>query len=89
MHHHPSSGRSAEADRFEETQRRLLLELVVDPPAAGDRIADLSARLRESPRAVSDAAEALVAAGLAVVDDDVVRASPAALRFESLWPVCL
>ncbi|HEX8103684.1 MAG TPA: hypothetical protein VF533_13795 [Solirubrobacteraceae bacterium] len=89
MHDHPSSERSAGADRFEEVQRRLLLELVVDPPEAGDRIADLAARLQETPRAVTEAAAALAATGLAVVDDDVVRASAAALRFEALWPVCL
>ncbi len=89
MHHHPSSGESASADRFEEVQRRLLLELVVDPPPAGDRVADLAPRLGESPRAVIEAARELAAAGLAVVDDDVIRASAAALRFEALWPVCL
>ncbi len=89
MHDHPSSGRSADADRFDEVQRRLLLELVVDPPEAGDRVHDLAARLRESPRAVAGAAAALAADGLAQLEDDVVRASRAALRFEALWPVCL
>ncbi len=89
MHRHPSSGDDVRADRDEELQRRLLLELVVDPPPEGDRIGDLAGRLDASPAELDRAAAALAASGLAVRDDDVVRASAAALRFEELWPVCL
>lgn len=70
-------------------QRLVLLELVVCPPAAGDRIDELPARLDLPPDAVESAVVALEAAGLAERRDDHVLASLAASYFEFLWPVRL
>jgi predicted transcriptional regulator len=72
-----------------DDQRLLLLEILVDPPADGDALADLAAVLDRPPPAVSAAAAALERAGLAQCGDDRVRASPTALAFEALWPICL
>ena len=72
-----------------DDQRLLLLEILVDPPADGDALADLAAVLDRPPAAVSAAAAALERAGLAERRGDHVRASPTALAFEALWPVCL
>ncbi|HTE63795.1 MAG TPA: hypothetical protein VK631_25790 [Solirubrobacteraceae bacterium] len=72
-----------------DDQRLLLLEILVDPPTDGDALADLAAVLGRPPDAVSAAAAALERAGLAERRDDRVRASPTALAFEALWPVCL
>jgi hypothetical protein len=76
------------ATRAHRVQRRVLLELVTTPPADGDDIASLARRLDQPPRELEAAIEALVDAGLARRDDDVVRATTAALRFEALWPIC-
>jgi hypothetical protein len=70
-------------------QKVVLLELVVRPPAEGDRIDDLIDRLCVPGEAIAPAIAALEVAGLAERDDDVARASPAALYFEHLWPVML
>jgi hypothetical protein len=72
-----------------DDQRMLLLELLVDPPRDGDAIADLALVLDRPAGAVAAAAEALVQAGLAARAGDRVRATPPALAFEALWPVCL
>lgn len=87
MHDHPSPGGHPAEDPFERAQQLLLLELVVDPPAAGDRIFDLASRLGLSAELASSAVAELVTAGLAQIDGDVVRASAAASRFEALWPI--
>ena len=72
-----------------DDQRRLLLELLVDPPREGDAIADLAAALDRPAGPIAAAAAALSAAGLAQRDGDRVRATPTALAFEALWPVRL
>jgi predicted transcriptional regulator len=72
-----------------DDQRLLLLELLVDPPADGDAIAELAVVLDRPADAVAAASAALARAGLAESAGDRVRASPAALAFEALWPVCL
>jgi hypothetical protein len=69
----PSPGSSA----F-RVQRAVLLELLVDPPAAGDPIAELPRRLDAPPADVVAAVTALVAAGAAETRDGFVRASPSA-----------
>lgn len=90
MHHQPNPGRPEGGPPGpDEVERRLLLELVVDPPPEGDRLSDLAARLDASPRAMTAAASALEEVGLAVLDDDVVHASRAARRFDALWPISL
>lgn len=70
-----------------EDQRRLILELVVDPPRRGDDPRALAAALRRPPAAIEDAAAALARAGLAERHAGRVRASAAALAFEALWPI--
>jgi predicted transcriptional regulator len=72
-----------------DDQRLLLLELLVDPPPDGDAIADLAVVLDRPVDAVVTAAAALARAGLAESAGERVRASPTALAFEALWPVCL
>ena len=70
-------------------QRIVLLELVVDPPDAGDRLADLVGRLGLPSGSVEPAATALALTGLVERHGDVVRASLPARYFEYLWPVLL
>jgi predicted transcriptional regulator len=72
-----------------DDQRLLLLELLVDPPSEGDAIADLAQALDRPAGAVAAAATALARAGLAERDGECVRAAPAALAFDLLWPVAL
>jgi predicted transcriptional regulator len=72
-----------------DDQRLLLLELLVDPPPDGDAIADLARVLDRPPEAVAAAAAALARAGLAERVGGRVRATPTALAFDALWPVCL
>ena len=68
-------------------QRRVLLELVTAPPAWGDALGPLARALGEPRPCVEAAVQALVDAGLAEREGDTVRASPAALRFDALWPI--
>ena len=92
MHEHRSDWPAAIAapgTRRYEDQRRLLLELVVDPPPAGEPIAVLAASLGRSRAAVSVAGRALERAGLAERGQAGLRASPAARAFEALWPTAL
>ena len=72
-----------------EHQRLLLLELVVDPPAGGERIADLAVALELPRAAVRTAAAGLVRAGLAELARGRLCASAPAQAFEALWPVRL
>jgi len=72
-----------------DDQRLVLLELLVDPPPEGDAVADLAVVLDRPPAAVSAAVAALGLAGLAERLEERVRATPTALAFDALWPVCL
>lgn len=65
-------------------QRALLLELVVDPPAAGDPVAELPRRLGHARHDVDAAIEELAALGLVHRRAGSVRATAAARRFEEL-----
>jgi hypothetical protein len=56
-------------------QRAVLLELLVDPPAAGDPIEDLPRRLGAAPAEVAAAVAALVRAGAAETRAGFVSAS--------------
>lgn len=90
MHQQPNPGqRPAGRPSPDEVERRLLLELVVDPPPEGDRLSVLAGRLGAEPEQLRAAAVGLERTGLAVLDDDLVRASQAARRFDELWPICL
>ena len=72
-----------------EHQRRLILELAVEPPAAGDRLEDLARALELSPAEVDAAAGALVAVGLAERRDGRLFPSQATRAIEALWPFAL
>lgn len=72
-----------------EHQRRLLLELAVEPPAAGDRLEDLARVLELSSADLEAAARGLVAAGLAERRDGRLFASRATRAVEALWPFAL
>jgi hypothetical protein len=72
-----------------DDQRLLLLELLVDPPPGGDAFADLAAVLGRPERALVAAGSALARMGLAERRGGRIRASPTALAFDALWPVCL
>ena len=72
-----------------DDQRRLVLELAVEPPAAGDRPADLARTLQLSPQALETAAEALIGAGLAERRDGRLFPSAATRALEALWPLAL
>jgi DNA-binding transcriptional ArsR family regulator len=72
-----------------EHQRRLILELAVEPPARGERPDDLARVLGLSPRALAAAADALVAAGLVERRDDRLFPSAATRALEALWPLAL
>ena len=91
MQDHPNPPRTTAVPRpgspEHEVQRWLLLELVTTPPPEGDEVGALVASLNEPRQAIEIAVQALVDVGLAERDDDTVRASHAAMRFEALWPV--
>lgn len=90
--HHDRTADGPDEDRrspSDEAERLLLLELVVDPPEAGDPLSRLVARLRLGHAELDRAADGLVAVGLAVRTGDLVRASPAARRFDELWPISI
>jgi hypothetical protein len=70
-----------------EPQRRLLLELAVDPPADGDEVADLAAVLDLSPRELESAASALERLGLCERRNGRLRATVALRAVEALWPL--
>jgi DNA-binding IclR family transcriptional regulator len=72
-----------------DDQRLLLLELLVDPPPEGDAVAELAAALGRPERSVVAAASVLARVGLAERRGRRIRASPSALAFDALWPVCL
>jgi hypothetical protein len=70
-----------------EHQRRLLLELAVDPPAGGDEPADLALALDCSRAAIEAAGDVLVRAGLAERRGARLVASAATRALEALWPI--
>ena len=72
-----------------EHQRRLILELAIEPPAAGERPEDLARVLELSPAALEAAADALVAAGLVERRDGRLFPSAATRAMDALWPLAL
>jgi hypothetical protein len=90
MQDHPISGAPTGAPSpgsvEYELERWVLLELVTSPPSEGDDVPRLGAVLQERQRHVETAVDALVEVGLATRDGRVVRATPAAMRFDGLWP---
>jgi hypothetical protein len=72
-----------------EHQRRLILELAIEPPAGGERPQDLARVLGFSPAAIEAAADGLVAAGLVERRDGRLFPSLATRAIEALWPLAL
>jgi hypothetical protein len=72
-----------------EHQRRLILELAIEPPPEGQHPADLARVLELPPVAVNAAADALIAAGLVERRDGRLFPSPATRALEALWPLAL
>jgi hypothetical protein len=91
MHHQrnpgPRSGASSHTRTGCRVQRWVLLELITAPSPEGDEIAALAAGLGEQRAEVEAAVDALARVGLASRGADRVRPTPAALRFDALWPV--
>jgi hypothetical protein len=86
MHGH-RTGAPAPGSRAFSAQRAVLLELVIDPPPAGDPADELPGRLGHDADAIAAAIDELVTLGLADRRAGSVHATPAALRFEELWLV--
>lgn len=72
-----------------EHQRRLILELAIEPPEAGEHPADLARVLDLPPRAIEAAADALIAAGLVERRAGRLYPSGATRAIEALWPFAL
>jgi hypothetical protein len=91
MQDDPSASRPAAVARSDtpqyEHQRRLVLELAVDPPAEGDHPSDLARTLGFPRAAIDAAADGLIAAGLAVRRGDRLFASGATKALDALWPI--
>jgi hypothetical protein len=91
MQDHPNlggpSGAPCPGSVEHRVQRWVLLELITASLSEGDGIDRLVFGLKELRPDVEAAVQALVEVGLAERDDDMVRASAAAMRFDRLWPV--
>jgi hypothetical protein len=91
MHAHRSAGSPAgvarPGTRAFEHQRRLALELAVDPPPAGESPEALAGALGLSVAELLTAAAGLALAGLAERVDGRLRAAPALQAIELLWPL--
>jgi len=72
-----------------EHQRRLILELAVEPPPDGDRVEDLAQTLDLTPVALKAAADALIAVGLCERRDGRLFPSAATRAMDALWPLAL
>ncbi len=75
MHDHRTAHAPRPGSAAFRVQRAVLLELLVDPPAAGDPIEDLPRRLGAAPSDVAAAVAALVRAGAAETRAGFVSAS--------------
>ena len=93
MHGHRSDAWPAGVARpgtlAHEHQRRLILELAIEPPREGERPEDLARALELPPPAVTAAADALIAAGLAERRGGRLFPSAATRALEALWPLAL
>ena len=89
MHRHRNGAPSEPGTLAFQAQREVLLEIVVTPPLFGDSLDYLARSLPVPPHAIAPAVTSLEAVGLVRRRGHVVFATPAALRFEHLWPVRL
>jgi hypothetical protein len=93
MHAHRSAGPPAGVARpgspeFEH-QRRLVLELAVDPPPGGQTVPELAAVLELTLPQIEAAAAGLQRAGLVERRADRLHATPPVLALDVLWPLAL
>jgi DNA-binding MarR family transcriptional regulator len=93
MHEHrtvaPPAGVARPGSTEFEHQRRLLLELAVDPPPLGDGVAELADTLDVGPAQIEAAAAGLERAGLLERRGGRLFASPTTRAIELLWPFAL
>ena len=93
MHGHRTDQRSAgvapAGTPAHEHQRRLILELAVEPPPDGDRVEDLAKTLDLTPVALKAAADALIAVGLCERRDGRLFPSSATRAMDARWPLAL
>jgi hypothetical protein len=93
MHEHrtvgPPAGVARPGSPEFEHQRRLLLELAVDPPPLGDAVAELAETLDVEAAQIDAAAAGLERAGLVERRGGRLFASPPARAVEVLWPFAL
>jgi hypothetical protein len=75
MHQHRTADTPEPGSAAFRVQRAVLLELLVDPPAAGDPIDELPLRLGAAPAEIATAIGALVRAGAAETRAGFVSAS--------------
>jgi hypothetical protein len=85
----PPSGVALPGTAAHDHQRRLLLELAVDPPVDGDRLPALADTLGLTLAEVQAAASGLELAGLARRRGGRLRPSAAVVAIEALWPFAL
>ena len=72
-----------------EHQRRLILELAIEPPEGGERPEDLARVLELSPAAIASAADSLIEAGLVERRDGRLFPTQPTRAIEALWPLAL
>ena len=93
MHEHRSAGLPAGVARpgspEHEHQRRLLLELAVEPPSVGDDIDELASELELTREQLDAAAAGLERAGLLERRGGRLFATPPVRAVEALWPLAL
>ena len=70
-----------------EHQRRLVLELAIEPPGGGEHPDELARVLGLPPAALETAAAALIAVGLVERRDGRLFPSRATRALEALWPL--
>jgi DNA-binding IclR family transcriptional regulator len=91
MHAHRSAGPPAGVARpgtpAFEPQRRLLLELAVDPPAGGESLAELSVALDLPLADLAPAAVALARLGLVERRNGRLYPTETLRAVEALWPL--
>lgn len=75
--------------RRHQLQRVVMLELLTDPPEAGDKLSELAGALGEPLHEIAAAVGELIVVGLVERYADAVRATPTANWMEALWPIAV
>lgn len=88
MHQHRTADAPEPGSAAFRVQRALLLELLVDPPPAGDPIDELPLRLGAAPAEIATAVASLVRAGAAETRAGFVLATSPVRYLAALGLVC-